>query len=353
VPGGPGQFAPQQQWPTPAPPKKDGAGKWIAGVVALVAVVAVTAVVAVSCTKNTGGNAGGGGGSAAGNNSGIASANDTGPVGIIIEDPSCAPWVPITTTLTHVASNGWDKRDPSIAETNWTPEQRTQYQAVEQAYRSAADQTVPLAKLTTHRVMRELYMQFIAYARAYAESIPTYTAADDTINGVATSSIAVLNGICGAITYGSAAARAPLVTAAAPPTSVAQVGEPSNPSRLTLSAGICAGWQSATSELNSDPAFVAWTKQDSNIPASSWTDEYKAENQAVAPVLNRFADIYEKLGRQSSNPFIEDIGVLSAQYLRAVVMAIPTYTQADSYLYDVFAKTAPIVKSACAAAKVN
>ena len=42
--------------------------------------------------------------------------------------------------------------------------------------RNAADQTVPLAKLTPHRVMRELYEQFIAYARAYSDAIPTYTA---------------------------------------------------------------------------------------------------------------------------------------------------------------------------------
>ena len=90
-PGGPGQFGPPQQpWPAPVPPKKGGAGKWIIGAVALVAVVAVTAVVAVSCTKGGGNNAGSGGTSAAPNKSGIASSNDTGPVGIITEDPSCA-----------------------------------------------------------------------------------------------------------------------------------------------------------------------------------------------------------------------------------------------------------------------
>ncbi len=41
--------------------------------------------------------------------------------------------------------------------------------------RNAADQTVALAKLTPHRVMRELYQQFIAYARAYSDAIATYT----------------------------------------------------------------------------------------------------------------------------------------------------------------------------------
>ena len=58
---------------------------------------------------------------------------------------------------------------------------RAQYEAVGQAMRSAADQMVPLVKLTPHRVMRELYEQFIAYSRAYAERIPTYTPQDDNL----------------------------------------------------------------------------------------------------------------------------------------------------------------------------
>ena len=36
-----------------------------------------------------------------------------------------------------------------------------------------------LAKLTPHRVMRELYEQFIAYARAYSDAVPTYTKPDN------------------------------------------------------------------------------------------------------------------------------------------------------------------------------
>ena len=49
---------------------------------------------------------------------------------------------------------------------SWTPKQRAQFMAAGQSMRSAAAQTVGLVKLTPHRVMRELYQQFIAYARA-------------------------------------------------------------------------------------------------------------------------------------------------------------------------------------------
>jgi hypothetical protein len=351
-PGAPGQYGPpQHQWPAPVPPKKGGAGKWILGAVSLVAVIAVTAVVAVSCTKSGGNNASGGGTSAAPNNSGIASANDTGPVGIITEDPSCAPWYPITKTLSDATSNGWDKRDPSIPAAAWTSEQRNQYQVAAQAMRSAADQTVPLAKLTPHRAMRELYEQFIAYSRAYADNVATYTADNEALNGVAATILAVVNSVCGGITYGAAKMRTPLVTVAVAPTHIASVGDPANPSQFMPTADPqCADWESVTNRLNSDATFSAWVKEDTSIPASGWSDQYKAENQAVIPLLNRAADETEKLAGSSSNPFIADLGVLGAQYLRAFVVAIPTYSVADQQLYEVYANTPGIIKGACSAA---
>jgi hypothetical protein len=350
-PGGPGQYGPpQQQWPVPVPPKKGGAGKWILGAVALVAVIAVTAAVAVSCTKSGGNSASGGGTSAAPNNSGIASANDTGPVGIITEDPSCAPWGPVATTLSNAESNGWDKRDSSIPASSWTPEQQSQYQAVAQAMRSAADQTVPLAKLTTHRVMRELYEQFIAYSRAYADSIPAYVSIDDNLAKTTIAAGTVLNSICSAIAYSSAAAREPLVPATSAPQQIAPVGDPANPQKFMANADPnCVDWKKTIDQLNADPIYLQWNQGDGNIPASSWNDQYKADNQAVVPVLSRFANSYENLGRESSNPFIADIGALSAQYGRAFVVAIPTYTQSDSYIYNVFAQAPGIVNRACAA----
>ena len=69
----------------------------------------------------------------------------------------------------------------------WTEQQRAQYLAAGQAMRGAAAQTVGLVKLTPHRVMRELYEQFIAYARAYAQRIPNYIPADNNLVGTATS----------------------------------------------------------------------------------------------------------------------------------------------------------------------
>lgn len=106
----------------------------------------------------------------------LASASDDGPVEIITEDPTRDAWSPIAETLSSQAANGWNDRDPSIPETDWTPGQRAQNQAIADAMMSAADQTVKLVELTPHRVMRELYEQPIAYWRAYAEAVPAQMA---------------------------------------------------------------------------------------------------------------------------------------------------------------------------------
>ena len=99
----------------------------------------------------------------------------------------------------------------SIPAADWTPELRAQYEEVGRALRSAADQAVPLVKLTPHRVVRELYEQFIAYARAYSDAIPTYTPVDQHLVGVAGASCITCWCIyVTAITYDSAQARAPV-----------------------------------------------------------------------------------------------------------------------------------------------
>ena len=354
-PGPQGQWNPQQQWPNPAPaPQKKGPLKWVLGAIALIAVIAVTAVVAVSCAGGKGSNNGGGGTASSGSKPDIASANDTGPVSVITEDPSCAPWGPINDTVANIEKNGWDKRDPSISSSAWSPEMRTLYQTVGTAIRNAADQTVPLIKLTTHRVMRELFQQYVAYSRAFADRIPTYTIADNNLIVAGATLGSVISGICQSITFGSAAARGPLVPNAKAPQSTPMSGEIDKPTRFIEEHNeTCAEWKEAVDQLTADPAFAAWIKEDPNLPASSWSPQYLAENDAVKPVLSRFADTYERLGRQSSNAVMEDFGVLAAQYGRAYITALPTYTQADQYLYTVFRKTPGAVSAACEAAGAN
>ena len=278
----------------------------------------------------------------------VASAKDTGPVAVITEDPSCAAWTSINNELAHSGDGLWNERDRSVPASAWTPKLRAQFIAAAQSMRGAAAQAVGLVKLTPHRVMRELYQQFIAYARAYAERVPKYTPADNNLAGAANSASSALGSICAAITDGPAAARGPLVPPAAPPSDIAPVGNPANPQPfLTTTNPVCDDWKSALDQFAKDTA--AWQKMDPNIPAIYWNREQKAVNYGVAQVMNSYAGKLEQLARQSDNAVWQDLANLSAQYRRAFVVSLPTYTPTDNHLANAANYASTTILGACAA----
>ncbi|MCV7357568.1 Vmc-like lipoprotein signal peptide domain-containing protein [Mycolicibacterium fluoranthenivorans] len=322
--------------------------KWIIGAVALVAVIAVTAVVAVSCTKSSGGSDKPTAAPTSGApTSDFASANDTGPVSVITEDPSCAPWIPINNTLAD-AEGEWVNRDPNIPATLWSPTVQAQYAAAGEAMRNAADQVMQLTKVTTHRVMRELYEQYAAYARAYADRIPTYTPADDQLAMTAVAISTSLTDICQAISYGAAAARAPLVPAGPMPSNIAPVNESSKPSVFLQSyISNCNDWIAATNDFRA--ATAAWVALDPNIPAGKWSPEQRKANDDVIPIMNTSADRLQQIGEQIPNSVAQDFATLTVVYRRAIAKAIPSYTVADNHLYNATLHLSGILTSACKA----
>lgn len=345
---GPGGLPPpgfEQPWYPPPGPPKGNATKWLI-LAALVAVIVVAAaVIVVVLHSGSSGNSKGSASSAAA--SGIASANDTGPVTVITEDPSCAAWVPINNTLAAIEQqNGWDKRDSSIPASAWTSEQRTQYNAVGDALRRAADQTVALAKMTPHRVMRELYEQAIAYWRAFVDRLANYTANDENLVVTATTVFSVVNNVCDAITYGSAGARGLQVPAPPAPTQVAPIGDPANPERFLKSENpACTEFTDVTADEQS--GLPGWSEMDPKIPADQWSPEYKSLYAGAAPVISTYADKLQKLGRGSDNSVLEDFNVFSAQYLRAYVGSFATYVPNDSLLNHVSVYTNGVIHWAC------
>jgi hypothetical protein len=276
----------------------------------------------------------------------IASANDKGPVTVITEDPTCAPWRPINNTLADRQNNGWTNRDPSIPAVTWAPEIRTMFTEVGDAFDEAAEQTIPLVKLTPHRVMRELYEQFIAYARAYADSIPTYTDHDDHLANVAVGASSVLSNICAAVQYGSAAARGPLVVETESPTVTAAPGNPTKPEQfLTAPDPTCEPWRAMVSKFNTDAA--EWGKTDPEIPVDQWSPAQKDLSVVIEPVLSTYANDMQSLGGESSNPVVQDLAALAAVYLRAYVAALPTYSANDQYLYTTAMQASATINEAC------
>ncbi|MGY1992474.1 hypothetical protein [Mycolicibacterium fortuitum] len=349
---GPG-WGPQQQSAGGPPRPSNGGGKvkWLVGGLAVVLAIALVVVITVLVVKPdtgtpTGPSNPGGDGSA----SEFASANDTGPITIITEDPSCAAWAPIQSTLAEVSHKGWSDRDPSIPASVWNADQRAQYQAVAAAMRSAADQTVALVKLARHRAMRELYEQFITYARAYADTIPTYTAADDSFALTANTITGALDSICAAIGYGSAAARAPLVAGGELPVEVGIEPELSNPSRFMTSPDpICPDWKTALDQFAAQTA--AWSEMKSDIPASQWSPEEKGIVDAVQPLMHESADMLEGLGRRSENATVQDFATLAAQYRRAYALSLPSYRPADKYLAVAALRATGVILGACKASE--
>jgi hypothetical protein len=349
-PGGVPKWGPQQPWGPPpgTPPGRGGKGKWILAGIAVLAVIAVTVVITVlvvgkdsgSSPNQTPTN---------GNGSDFASANDKGPVGIISEEPTCAAWNRIADEFVAIETKSqWRRRDSSIPATAWTPDQRSMYESVGKAMDNAADQTVNLVKTTPHRVVRELYEQFIAYARLFNNSVPQYEPDNNYLAGVVDGTGSALVDICAAITSQSAAAISPLVSTASSPTTVSAPSDSANPQRfVTVTNPACNDWVSTYDRFDADTA--TWRAMDPNIPATQWTADQKATVDTAAPIMTAFADKAEEIGRSSDNPILEDIAVLSAQYRRAIVKALPTYTPADNYLSEVSTFLAQAINTACLA----
>ncbi|WP_441958899.1 hypothetical protein [Mycolicibacterium houstonense] len=278
----------------------------------------------------------------------IASANDTGPVSVILEDPSCATQYPVISAYISRTKNGWEKRDPEVPATEWTPEVRAMHEAAGQAFKEAADQLIPSAKLTPHRVMRELYEQFIAYGRAYADSIATYIPSNNNLAVVAVRAADAIDRICAAVGYGSAAARGPLVPALPAPSEVAPVRDPADSQKLLSEPNpVCPEWNTAVEQFLVNSA--AWNAISPDIPGVEWSPEQRKTNDEVVPVMELFNTQLSVLGRKSQNPILKDFADLTVQYLKAYLEALPTYTPADNYLAIAATRTANVVQFACKA----
>ena len=337
-----------------AAPKQNKSLKWGLAAVVVLAVVALVLVAVVLLGGDPGKSSlAGSASSRSAAASGIASADDTDPVSIIINDPSCTAWISISSnlssTLSMLGQGKWNERDQSIPASAWNDEQKKQYLAAGQVVRNAAAQTVGLVKLTPHRVMRELYEQFIAYARTFVEHIPTYTERDAPLAGTAHSAASALAAICAAANNGSAATRAPMIEAQSAPTKTASPGNPANPQRyLTGSNPVCADWKATLDKFGVDAA--EWHGIDPSIPGTYWNPQQKAVNLAVGPIMISLANKMQQLGRRSNNPTLQDFAELSAQYRRAFVLALPTYDPTDNYLANAATFLSTTVLGACSSA---
>lgn len=346
-PQGPGPYPPGS-WPQPGPPPGPPRGnlRWILLALAFLAVIAVSVAATVWVTHRGPGNQAGSSGSSQRSSGEIASANDTGPVGIITEDPTCDRWLALLSNSSSQLE-AWGQRDDSIPVSAWTPEQRQIYESAGRVLRSQIDHTVPLARETPHRVMRELYEQLIAYYRSYADAIPSYKPSDNAFAVVGNNISGALLHICSSITNLSAAKRYSPSSAAAQPTEAARVDDPAEaPWFLTAPSPVCARLRSQNK--SDDAKLGEWLKLD-NVPAEQWSPTDKLIWENAAQVLAERADQIEEIGKSGGNPVIGDFLALSAQYYRTYASGIPTFSVQDAELYAAAQSIGAVVSAACLA----
>ncbi|OMC34168.1 hypothetical protein A5740_10430 [Mycobacterium sp. GA-1841] len=352
--GQPGAPWPQQSWGGgPPPPSNNGGGKgkWILIGLALIAVIALSVVGTVLILRpdSSGGN---GPSNTANGASEFASANDTGPANIITEDPTCEAWGKVSSGL-DAAVPEWNKQDYSIPATDWTPQQREIFENESTALTDAIPKLENLAKQTPHRAMRQIYLQARAYAQKTVGVIANYAATDKPTVAAFNQFFTVLNRVCDAIYYRGAQQTAPLISAPRPPSSSSS--EDGSGDALVMDGFLavddsgCSNWTNMVERFDKDSRTEAWGDLDPQIRATEWTPENKAVIDAVVPVLTEYADNMERAGRESGNAVWEDLAVTAAQYMRAYVQAIPTFTPNVGYMPLTSTTLANAINWACKA----
>lgn len=280
----------------------------------------------------------------------FASAADKGPVNIIVDDPTCAAWEQASRDLADTAQSvNWVGRDSVVPVADWNDEQKAMYAKVSQAMMRAADQAEKLSKVTPHRVMRELYGQYAAYARFFNGRLPDYGAKDgDVAAGADTLAVAVSD-ICAAVVNRVAAQVTPPLPNPQPPSKVDGVSAAVVLARMQPSPNpICPDWETSVQKFSDDTAD--WVKFDPAVPAANWTAEQREIAERLLPVMSANADEVERLGRASNNPTIEDIAVLAAQYFRAFAAVAANYEPADIQLVNTASDLTKVVRLTCTAA---
>jgi hypothetical protein len=279
---------------------------------------------------------------------GIATENAESPVQLIIKEPTCDAWAPIPVNVSAAQNGGWVQRDPAVPVGDWSPELQNQYQTVARALRTAADATVPLAQQTPHRVIRELYDQYIAYARAYSDALSTYSADDNELILAVNSAAQAITSICTAITNRSAETRSVLVKPVPAPNPLPPTTSPRTPPRMLIERNpICPDWLDSSAQFERDIAPMLAI--DFELAAAQWSQEQRATMGAAGLTLTAFADEKARLGLSSANPVVEDLANMSAVYMRAYAGALPTYIAADTELYNVAVNVSGVVSHGCRA----
>lgn len=112
------------QPPGPPPPQKGSSLKWLLIGVAVLLVAGISVGATLLVTRD-----GGGGPTTptSGNGVDVVSANDTGPVTILTDEPTCKSFLSLNDGLAQIEPPGWGESRAGFGPVSeWTPDQRNQ-----------------------------------------------------------------------------------------------------------------------------------------------------------------------------------------------------------------------------------
>lgn len=340
VPAYPGPWPPPDHRWQPPPPQRRDRRRWALAAVASIAVLLFTATAIILVRNNFGDHSGIAASSTTsvgGASAPAVSANDTGPVTIVADDPTCQAWLsialgwgkdPLATWLTNASGPS----PLSVPANQWSAKQRAAAQASADSRMATAKKAATLATTTPHRVMRELYEQFIAYNRAFAGTVTgNYVPKNAFLYYTAGDVLQTLQSVCAAIRDGATIGLPAPTPSPANPARVAPPQDPDNPQRFVNAADApaCAQLAVAQGHYSDNPAVTQWLNLDHAIPATRWDPQQKAIYDAVTKVMFNLADEVERSVSGGNNPVMTDFGELFIRYERAYATELPHHVAGD------------------------
>lgn len=323
--------------------------KWVLIATVVIVIVAVTAVV-ITVVKSEGSSTGDSETVSAAP-SDVASAGDKEPVSIVIEDASCDAQIPIFKNFYEgIKASGYDDMDRTVPASLWSPEERRSASEAKRVTAATIAQMGPLVKLTTHRVMRELYEQTMAYWQAWIDKVPTYVGSDDAYWAAGNSGERAIIKMCEALRYKPAQARSFLADPPIPPKSFSEVTSATPQPFLAGGADQCGEYTATMAGYYDDPVIDQWLKIDYKIVASGWDSNQRQLTEKAGDILIKLAHKLSNLGSDSGNPVMADFTAMGAQYLTAYAHALPSYTPNDNYLLNAGLALVRLVNFGCKAA---
>lgn len=199
--------------------------------------------------------------------------------------------------------------------------------ALARVVRNLTDVAAPAAAI--HTAVADLNQRPYADVLAAADKHPTRPRRSSRSKWIALAASAIaallIAGLIGGAIGATTNRQASPPPAAAPQTIT--VTEPLNPAIPTTPDPVCAEWAPITTSYHEKRA--AWRGVDSNIPASKWSDEQRALNMGVIPVMKAEAADMRRLADKAADPVLRAMLQLEAAYQDAFADRLPNYTPPD------------------------